>query len=161
MNRYALLAASLLLAGAANAQISLTFSSSTLFAVPNTTVTFQGTIVNSSTTDTIFLNGLAGSFDSANLNINGSSYLGYVPVSLAPNTSYTGNLFDVIVASITTPGAYNGSVQLLGGTTDTAQNPLTALQGILVGVSVPEPGSLGLLALGGLGTLALRRRSRR
>ena len=153
------LSAVLLLGGAANAQITLSFTSNTINSSPGSTATFLGTISNASATDTVFLNGLAGSFDSANLNIDGNSFLTYAPISLAPNTSYTGSLFDVLVAGTALAGTYNGSVQLRGGSTDVAQDPLTVFQSIFVAVAVPEPGSMPLLLLGGLAPLALRRRS--
>ena len=160
MKRFLSLVAALCFAGAANAQITLSFTSNTMFTDPGVPVTFLGTISNASTTDTVFLNGISGSFDSANLDVDALSFLAFAPPSLAPGASYTGSLFDVLVNSGTTPGVYSGSVQLLGGTTDVAQNPLTIFQSLFVAVAVPEPGALALFALGGVGGLSLRRRPR-
>jgi hypothetical protein len=158
MRLFGLLAA-LCVANTCLAQITLSLMPNTLSAAPGATVTFAGTISNASPTDTVFLNGLAGSFSSPNLQVDAPSFLSYAPISLAPNTSYTGNLFDVLVAGLTGAGTYSGSVQLTGGLNDTAQSPLTTFQSIFVnvGAAVPEPGSLCLLGLGGA-LLLLRRR---
>jgi hypothetical protein len=149
----------LTLTGAAHAQISFSLMPSTLVAVPGETVTFTGTISNASTTDTIFLNGLQiGASTSANLSVDLGSFLNYVPVSLAPGGSYSGNLFDVLLSLTAPPGTYSGAARLVGGTTDTAQNALTPFESFFVASVVPEPSALVLLALGGLIGVLLQRR---
>src|SRR5205085_11731199 len=125
--------------------------------VPGGTYLFQGTIANDTggalnSTD-LFLNFSA--FDAANVTLD--QVLGSTNYSI-PNgsTSAVVDLYTFALAGAAPPATYFDDVVL-----ETADGDFTPPQTVSVGINVvPEPGSLGLAAIGGLAVLLFAFRKR-
>jgi hypothetical protein len=153
----------MLLAGVAQpATININLNPALLSGSPGATLTFTGTLMNS-TSSTVFLNGaginLAG-FSPANEDT--SLFFASAPLSLAGNASTsTIGLFAINVPSPFAAGPYQGTFTVLGGADGNAQDVLGStaftVQVSDAGTSMPEPCSTILIGSGGLLWFACRR----
>jgi hypothetical protein len=99
----------------------------------------------------VFLNG--DSFNvTAPVTLDDSDFFSNFPLSLAPGTSFTGDLFVLTVPPGTPFGTFLGSFTLLGGANDSASSTLGTVNFSLI--TTPEPSSIMLL-LTGMAGLAL------
>jgi len=144
----------LLQPGAAKAQLTFTFTHSTLAARSGDTVTFSGTLTNQSTSE-LFLNGDTFMLPGSNLTLDDSPFLTNFPLSLAGGATAKGALFTVAVDPTTPEGLYDGSFTIVGGP---GYSDTTSLATQSFRVVVPEPGVYALLLSGGvaLGIVGLR-----
>jgi predicted secreted protein len=143
-----------------SSQTQLTVSNVT--GTPGQDVTVFGTITNTGTV-LVFLNGEGFSLGSASfLNGDVTNFFANAPASLAGGTS-SGliALFSFDIAPGTAPGVYDENfLQLLGGAGKFDQNDIADAEFSVTVKSnmVPEPGTIGMIALGLVGLLLLRRR---
>jgi hypothetical protein len=151
-------------ARADSVDVTLTQTSQT--APAGSTVTFDATITNLSSTDTIYLNGDSFGTSSLLLTVDDSPYLMNFPVSLAPDeVSGPFALFNVLIDPSTPSATYDSnSFSILGGSDDTASDTIgTADFSVTVSsaTAAPEPDTALLLVSGLLiiGLLAQFRRS--
>ena len=95
-------------------------------------VTFDATVTApSSNTAAVFLNG--DSFNvTAPITLDDSDFFNDFPLSLAPGTSFTGDLFMLTVPAGTPVGTYLGTFTLLGGANGNASNDLGTVSFALV-----------------------------
>jgi len=125
-------------------------------------VTVFGTITNTGTA-LVYLNGETFSLGSSSL-LNGdvTDFFDNAPLSLSGGTnSGLIALFSFDIAPDTAPGVYSENfLQILGGPGMFDQNDIAdAEYSVHVeGATVPEPGTIGLIALGLAGVMLLRRR---
>ena len=125
-------------------------------------VTVFGTITNTGTV-LVYLNGETFSLGSSSL-LNGdvTDFFDNAPLSLSGGTnSGLIALFSFDIAPGTAPGVYGENfLQILGGPGMFDQNDIAdAEYSVHVeGATVPEPGTIGLIALGLAGVMLLRRR---
>lgn len=130
----------------ARAQLNLQIISNTLSGLPGDTLSYTGTLINSGTTE-LFLNSDLFNLTGTGLTLDDSPFLTNFPLSILGGETFTGSLFTVNIGA-TPPGLYNGTFTILGGTTDTDQNPLvTGNFAVTVNATAPEPAS-GFLILG-------------
>jgi len=153
----------LCLASAARADlVDVTLTQTSQTAAAGSTIEFDATITNLSSTDTVFLNGDSSVTSSLLLTVDDTPFLVNFPLSLGPDeSSGPFALFDVTIDPSTPPGTYDlNAFSILGGLDDSASDIIgTADFSVMVeGASVtPEPGTLALLLLGFLVTGALTR----
>jgi len=135
-------------ARADSVDVELTQTSQT--AAPGSTITFDATITNLSSTDTVFLNGDGSITSSPLLTVDDTPFLTNFPLSLDPSeTSGPFALLNVIdFNSFSILGGADGSASDTIGTAEFSVTVATASP-------VPEPGILGLLVVGLLGLGAL------
>jgi len=125
-------------------------------------LTVFGTITNTGTV-VIFLNGETFSLGSSSL-LNGdvTDFFDNAPLSLSGGTnSGLIALFSFDIATGTAPGVYSENLlQLLGGPGVLDMNEIAAADFSVTveGAAVPEPVTIGLIALGIAGVMLLRRR---
>jgi len=130
-------------------------------------VTFFGSLSNGGPPE-VFLNGLSFSFASGapgSITFDDTAFFA-LPASLTSGSS-TGLVafFDAVVSALVPPGVYVGTVSVLGGVDENAQNIL-GTQEFSITVTggqdpIPEPATMLLLGSGLAGAAALRRRKRR
>jgi len=133
-------------------------------AAPGSTITFDATITNLSSTAPVYLNGDSRVTSSTDLTIDDTPFLFNFPLSLDPSeASGPFALFNVFVDPITPDGTYDfNSFSILGGLDGSTFDTIgIANFSITVGspVATPEPRTfllllLGLLAL--MGSCAVR-----
>lgn len=146
--------------------LSLVFIPSTQTVAPAGTITFSGTITNTSNT-TVFVNG--DSFTGLNslLSFDDTAFVSATPFSLAPGTKYpvsgSANLFDITLDGTATMGSsYSGIFNILGGANQSAQDIQGNAAFTVTAAAVPETSttlSFGLL-LTAAGVLAVKIRTR-
>jgi hypothetical protein len=151
----------LVLASMARADsVGITLMQTSQTATAGSTVTFDATLTNLSSTDMIFLNGDSSTTSSLLLTVDDTPFLTNFPLSLAPNqSSGPFALFNVLIDPTALPGTYDfNSFSILGGldgstfkTLGTAQFSVTAT----TPTAVPEPSALVLLFSGLLGLTVL------
>jgi hypothetical protein len=125
----------------------LTITPDSLSATPGGTIEFTGTLMNTGGSE-LFLNGDLSELGYSGLTVDDSPFFSDAPLSLDPDGSYTGPLFDVVVSSGTPAGTYAGSFTVQGGTDANAVSNL-ATQNFQVNVgAVPEPRSVGFILIG-------------
>ena len=94
----------------------------------------------------VFLNG--DSFNvTAPVTLDDSDFLVKFPLSLAPGTSFTGDLFVLTMPPNPPPGTYLGTFTLLGGVDGNANDTLGTVNFSLT-TPIPEPSSIVLLIAG-------------
>ena len=144
-----------------SSQTQLTVSNVT--ATPGQDVTVFGTITNAGTA-LVFLNGEGFSLGSSSfLNGDVTNFFANAPASLAGGTnSGLIALFSFDIAPGTAPGVYDENfLQLLGGAGQFDQNDIADAEFSVTVKSaiVPEPETVGLLALGLASLVLLRRKT--
>ena len=145
--------------------IDITLTETSQTATAGTTITFDATITNLSSTDTIFLNGDSSTTSSPFLTVDDAPFLTNFPLSLDPNqASGPFALFNVLIDPNTPAGTYDLNLfSILGGLDGNASDTIGAadFSVTVVGpVLTPEPGSLALVFAGLLGTAVLTRLTR-
>ena len=143
----------LLLPLAAQAQLKLDFDLSTLTITPGQTITFSGTVTNTSKTTGVNLVSDSYNLYSGFLALDDTKYTLLAPSALGPGESFSGGLFDVSIISTPTDGLYDGNFTIL---TDNGVNDVTQSFHVNVstGSTVPAPGALTTPLLAGLIALA-------
>lgn len=155
----ATIAALLLACGVWADSVDVSLSETSQTAAPGSTITFDATITNLSSTDTVYLNGDSSVTSSMLLTVDDIPFLTNFPLSLSPSAA-TGpfGLFNVSIDPSTPIGTYDfDSFSILGGLDGSSFDMLgTAEFSITVAnpTVTSEPGTfylflLGLLALGG------------
>jgi hypothetical protein len=153
--------------GSVQAQLVLDITPATQNGNIGSILSFSATLTNVSLTDTIDLVGSSGNFSGLGNLVawDDTDFLNGLPLSLAPDTFYTENLFAVIDPTAA-PAAYTGIYTVEGS--DPLSNPVLASDNVSVTVqssssAVPEPGSMAFAAsiVGTLGWLLHRRRIRK
>jgi len=150
---------------AARAQLSLTFTQASLSGTPGSTLTFSATLLNKGVTET-FLNGDTFTLTGTGLTLDDTKFFANAPLSLLGGASFTGPIFDVVLAPAAVPNNYAGTFSVLGGANSTATQTL-ATGNFQVNVvrpqqaAIPEPGVGTLLAAGVLPALGIVVRGRR
>jgi hypothetical protein len=138
--------------------LTINLSSSLLTALDGETVTFSGSITNTSGTE-VFINGDSSSISSP-LIVDDTKFFLNSPLSIGPSvTTPTFEMFDV-KSPLGAPSAlYSGAFDILGGTSRSSFDVVgTATFAVNVVQSVPEPATLALVGLG-LGGLGFWRRN--
>lgn len=159
------LAAVALLAPLASADtIDVTLAAPDVTVLQGTTlVQYFGTIVNPSSTDTVYLNSDSSGLSSSDLSLDDTPFAFFGPSSLAPGAS-SGliALFDLDLPADLATGTYTGFFSILGGADGGAFMAFDDLGDANFSVTVtapvsttPEPGSLLFLSLGFAGLAGL------
>jgi hypothetical protein len=144
----------LFLATAAHADsVDVTLTQTSQTTAAGSTITFDATITNLSSTDKIFLNGDSSVTSSLLLTIDDTPFLTNFPLSLDPSeVSGPFTLFSVFIDPSTPAGTYDfNSFSILGGEDDSASDTIgTADFSLTVGsiIATPEPGTMTLLISG-------------
>ncbi|MES2463121.1 MAG: hypothetical protein V4671_21255 [Armatimonadota bacterium] len=144
-----------------SAQLTLTFASPTQNGIRGSTLSFIGTLTNTSGVEQ-FLNSASFTLPGIGLTLDDSPFIFTAPLSLTGGQVYTGQLFTVAVAANAPVQSIGGTFSVVGGRDGNASSTL-ATQSFRVNVAsaAPEPGSAGLLLLGGLAFIPAVRRARR
>lgn len=139
-------------------EVTLTETSQT--ATPGSTITFDATITNLSSTNTVFLNADSSVTSSLFLTIDDTPFLNNFPLFLGPSeSSGPFALFNLLIDPSIPPGTYDFNIfSILGGVDAFASDTLGSAEfsvTVLGPSTVPEPESLllllsGLLALGSM-----------
>jgi|GEM_PF-1256364 len=103
------------------------------------TITFAGTLRNTGS-DELFLNAANHNLNVNGLTLNDDRFFSNAPVSMLGGTSWTGNLFDVVIGGITPIGTHSGSFNILGGLDGAEQNLLAAANFQVSVVGLPDAG---------------------
>jgi PEP-CTERM motif-containing protein len=160
----------LALAGLSKADsLSVTLAQPTQTVLQGTTiVTFTGTILNPSSTDTVFLNADSSVTSSGLVSVDDSPFLlNPFLISLNPlQSSGSVLLFNIDLPIDLTAGLYTGAFSILGGPDGGAFSDFSDLVDVNFAVNVappvatPEPGTILLFAFGLAGLGLLRKRAR-
>lgn len=132
--------------------IGIVLSQPTLTGAAGTTLTFDATLTNLSTS-TIFLNGDSFTTVSPSIMVSDNPFLNNAPLSLAAGAS-SGPfaLFTVSIASGLAPGLYSlNNFTILGGLTGVDFNVVGSTNFTVDVSAVPEPATLVLVGTGLLG----------
>lgn len=130
-----------------------------------TVVEFDASILNPSTTDTIYLNSDTSTTNSLFVSVDDSPFFANAPIFLDPGQSTsTFALFDIDLPADITDGIYSGVFSILGGPDGGTNTDFGDLADVDFSVDVtspvatPEPNTLLLMGTGLLGLIFLRKR---
>jgi hypothetical protein len=138
--------------------VTFTLTDPNMTAAANSTDLLPGTYTYMATVSAPASNGAAVFLNGDSLNITApvtlddSDFFSDFPLSLAPGTSFTGDLFVLTIPPGTARDAYLGTFTLLGGADGSASDDLGTVTFSIA--STPEPSSV-LLLLTGIAGLAL------
>jgi hypothetical protein len=140
------------LAAPVRADLLVQLDQTSLTGAPGDTLMFNATLLNTSSTDTIFLNGAGSTASSPFLSIDVSPFFLNAPLSLDPGAS-SGPfvLFDVTIDPSAPDGPYVGNlVSIQGGADGGAFDDLADVpfDVTVQSSAVPEPSTFPLLAVG-------------
>lgn len=128
--------------------LNLSLTNSTQSGAPGDILSFYASVSTPSyNTSAIFLNSDSFTLSAPGAIVDDSEFLFTFPLSLDPNSSFTGELFTVTLPSDLLPGAYSGYFEILGGSNPSALNTIAAVD-FQVDRPVPEPASWLLVATG-------------
>lgn len=122
----------------------ISLDSFSLSGAPGTSVTFTGTVQNSSGEE-VFLNGAGGSLSYSELTLDLTPFFTFTPLSIPDGQSYDGPLFAVAISNVALPGDYPGTFTIQGGPDSSAFDTVGTAD-FEVTVS-PEPSSGSLLGM--------------
>jgi len=122
-------------------------------SVSGGTLTYAATVsAAAGNSGAVFLNG--DSFNvTAPVTVNDNDFFADFPLSLAPGTSFTGNLFTLTIPPNAPIGTFLGTFTLLGGANGNASDTLGTVN-FSAATTTPEPSSLMML-LAGTAVLAM------
>jgi len=127
--------------------IQISLDSFSIAGFPGTSVTFSGTLQNSSGSE-VFLNGAGASLSYSELTLDLSSFFTLVPLSIPDGQSYSGPLFSVAISNVALSGDYSNTFTIQGGADSMTFDTVgTADFQVNIASSVPEPGSFQLICL--------------
>lgn len=159
------LAALVLACGARADSVDVSLTQTSQTATPGSTITFDATITNLSSTDTVYLNGDSSVTSSTLLTIDDTPFLFNFPLSLDPSeASGPFALFNLFIDPSTPDGTYDfNSFSILGGLDSSSFDTLGAAEFSVTVANptvTPEPEPLCLLLLGflAIGALVWRKR---
>ena len=107
---------------------------------PNSLLTFNGVLSNSSGNDT-FLNGADSNVGYSELVVDFTSFFSNAPLFLPDQASYSGPLFTVAISQSALPGQYFGSIDIQGGIDGNASDIIASNDFEVDVVNTPEPQS--------------------
>ena len=145
-------------AGAASLAFNLDAASK--FGAAGADAVFSGSLRNTGSSD-LFVNSLSVSFNApagSYISLDANFFFDNVLGVLLASETWSGDIFELHVASSTPKSRYTGTVHLYGGADSGAGQELASLPFMLL---LPEPGSLGLAAAGLLAWGAAAARPRR
>jgi hypothetical protein len=128
------------------AALQFTLTPAVRSGAKGTEVIFSGTLQNTSTTDSLFLNGIQFNFTgtaASALTPESNGFFADVPGILLPNETYIGPIFTVAINSAALSDDYSGSATILGGAdifaTDNLQSQNVQVSSPLVTISATTP----------------------
>jgi len=113
--------------GFAHAGLLLSVDPAAKYGNPGAAIVFSGVLVNTSTTDKLFLNDVQVALSGASathLTLNRNTFFAHVPGILLPGETYSGPVFSILLASAAPLAAYPGTITVLGGAGIHAVDPL-------------------------------------
>lgn len=153
----ALLGAAALAVAPARAQLQFTLNPATQTYDQGTTATWSATFLNTGAT-TLTFGGIGISPGATGLTFDDTLFFtNFDATTLGAGVSVTANLFTTTADPAVPPATYNGNVTVTytGGAPSPAD--ASAVFTSIITVSIPEPGTLCLLGMGGLLGLGIRR----
>jgi hypothetical protein len=132
-----ILASALLMAGAANAQLSFVLTPAGEIGTATNEISFGGALTNAGSTN-LYLNDIQFELllsASNSLLVDTNAFYANVPGILLPGETYTDVVFGVNLGQVAPPGDYTGTISILGGSNIFAESNLAS---VMFQVSLPD-----------------------